>query len=896
VNDVFYRVLSLSAAASFVGILLILLKPLYKSRFGRTWQYYIWLIVLARLIIPYSPDIGMPDVFRAFKMDKMDNISPGGAPTTKNGEGVALGTDTATPKSDPQAYIPPPAADAGENPAETEPTAMQPPKNSRPKTSGVYGYLWVIWLVPAVLLLGMKSAIYLKYSRKLKKSAERVTDWRVLQTYAGVCQLAGVKRPPGIFANDAASPMLVGIVRPAIVFPRTYNWTDKSTELILKHELVHYMRKDVLLKWIVQIAACIHWFNPFVYLFNREISKNCELSCDDAVLDTLVAEERRSYGDALLSAVAPPRAYSAALMSSEGKLLKKRLEAVMEKKKKTKKHAVLSLVAAGAVLGLAILSGCATGAGANRPAFTYSPSIYNPTNTDSGLGKITDIYSNGLIFGAIDEDGKVYIWGDNSYGQCDIPALPPIVDMAIGAHCVIALGDDGKLYGWGTNEYSAMDFVGTEGTFISVSANACHTGAVSSDGRVHKWSTALQCGQKSVPGDLPPVVSIQCNTYTTSALDAEGNVYTWGIARDGYASRSAKAKMTAALGYDAVILDENGELHGDVKHENMNSRFKPRPDIENIRAIYDRLNNLAAIDGEGRVYIWGEYDYNPGYPSLVDVPENIPPMTKLALAYDTVVGLGTDGKLYQWGGRGTLLSECGKTPLNELGFEAAVVPDDKNGFLGTAPRYSLTYEKQAESAEVGSADEFMAALQNKIPTIYIKGNVDAGTPGGFGSFEGIVITKDQKLHILPGASLNVYTLNFNIQGDFANDGTVNVCGRMVFHKEPAGFGEINTQSGQWGRAEVVLVAEKMGAKEMKRLLNGELPVTSLYLSGKGTFVIDEDYTLPEGKSLEGNIYATLRIAKNATFTVNGTVRLHNKPIVEGTLVGDVDVYGNRGNG
>jgi hypothetical protein len=49
----------MSLSGSVLILLLILLNPLLRERFSKTWQYYIWLIVLLRLVLPYSPEFGL---------------------------------------------------------------------------------------------------------------------------------------------------------------------------------------------------------------------------------------------------------------------------------------------------------------------------------------------------------------------------------------------------------------------------------------------------------------------------------------------------------------------------------------------------------------------------------------------------------------------------------------------------------------------------------------------------------------------------------------------------------------------------------------------------------------------------------------------------------------------
>ena len=51
--------LSLSLSGSLLLLLLLALKPWYQKRLSQTWQYYIWLIVVARFLIPWNPGNGI---------------------------------------------------------------------------------------------------------------------------------------------------------------------------------------------------------------------------------------------------------------------------------------------------------------------------------------------------------------------------------------------------------------------------------------------------------------------------------------------------------------------------------------------------------------------------------------------------------------------------------------------------------------------------------------------------------------------------------------------------------------------------------------------------------------------------------------------------------------------
>jgi alpha-tubulin suppressor-like RCC1 family protein len=59
---------------------------------------------------------------------------------------------------------------------------------------------------------------------------------------------------------------------------------------------------------------------------------------------------------------------------------------------------------------------------------------------------------------ALTEDGKVFGWGSNNYGQLNIPNnLPRIVDIACGNYHSLALSEDGKVFAWGNNKFGQLN-------------------------------------------------------------------------------------------------------------------------------------------------------------------------------------------------------------------------------------------------------------------------------------------------------------------------------------------------------------------------------------------------------------------------------------------------------
>lgn len=338
-------VLGLSLSGSALILLLILLRPLVGERVSKRWQYYIWLLVILRLLAP----VGALD-------------SPAGNGGPEGGAAPVLSLpEVGTEETDGALW--------GETAAAE--TAPEPDAFGTLWTA-VREDLWVIWLAGALALLVRKVTAYQGFVRCLRAGWEPVDNPALLDRAAEIGAETGVKRPVELYVNPlAASPLLLGGRRPRVVLPGL-EMAEEDFRFVLLHELVHCRRRDVWYKWLVQITVCVHWFNPLVHWMGREVERLGELSCDEAVLRRLDGSERRAYGDALLRTVSAGGGYQADFPSpalgTDGKRLKERLDAIMNFGKTDGLSAVLAVLLA-AMLGV---TAAAAGGYAGLPAVTVA--------------------------------------------------------------------------------------------------------------------------------------------------------------------------------------------------------------------------------------------------------------------------------------------------------------------------------------------------------------------------------------------------------------------------------------------------------------------------------------------------------------------------------------------
>lgn len=101
-----------------------------------------------------------------------------------------------------------------------------------------------------------------------------------------------------LFLPSKIPAFTYGFFSPVIVIQTDL---DKNTiSCILKHELMHIKEKDIWINFFSYLAVAIHFFNPFIYLFYKEIRKIAELNCDEKILKNAEKNERLQYGHMII--------------------------------------------------------------------------------------------------------------------------------------------------------------------------------------------------------------------------------------------------------------------------------------------------------------------------------------------------------------------------------------------------------------------------------------------------------------------------------------------------------------------------------------------------------------------------------------------------------------------
>ncbi len=273
--------------ASLLAVLVLAVVGL-----GRRWPSPLryWLLVLALAKFALPPALSMPTGLFSHVGPAVQAL-PSAADFLPVVPAHPAITDLPTP----------PALPGPSDPIAEETSAVPKPYSSSP------GLDWKAWLMllhaAGALAVGFWILWRLLAMRRTLGRASEAPDGELRRRFVSLSNRLGLRHPPRLLlSREPCGPAAFGVLRPVVVLPDAVASLEApALDAVLAHELAHHRRRDLCVNWVQLALTAVWWFNPLLWLLNRQIRRVREDCCDDLLL-TRNLTTGQAYCDTLLRA------------------------------------------------------------------------------------------------------------------------------------------------------------------------------------------------------------------------------------------------------------------------------------------------------------------------------------------------------------------------------------------------------------------------------------------------------------------------------------------------------------------------------------------------------------------------------------------------------------------
>jgi beta-lactamase regulating signal transducer with metallopeptidase domain len=256
------------AAASIMMLIVLAIRTPVARAFGAGWAYALWLLPLARLLLPPLPSLApeLPVPTLAYVLPAAGDVA---APLAAGGAGAHWGS-----------------------------------------------LLLALWLGGAAVFLAVQFVAYRGFLARLSLASRSAGAFRGL---------------PVVESEAVDGPIAVGLLDRRIVVPADFvlRYSETERRLAAEHEYVHHRRGDIWWNLAALAVLALNWFNPIAWIAFVAFRADQELACDAAVTARAAPGERADYAQALVKSASRPGLIAACPLNHADQL-KRRLKMMKE--------------------------------------------------------------------------------------------------------------------------------------------------------------------------------------------------------------------------------------------------------------------------------------------------------------------------------------------------------------------------------------------------------------------------------------------------------------------------------------------------------------------------------------------------------------------------------------
>ena len=271
----------LTVTGSILVLAVLLLRYLFKAQMPKRFVVILWLLTFAAFLIPVR--IPAP----AFMIGIQANITLPSIqalqPVTKK-EGIS--------------------ASSAENPIKSGRQTQQPSGNAQVGRQKPQAERFTFLYVAAVIESGISAVLMILFTILYLFTVRRLRQASPIKIRAfdDLQRQLGIRRRIRLYQSENTGvPVTAGVLRSKIFLPADFDFNRRElTAHICLHELIHVRRYDNAVSLTTLYIACLHWFNPLVWVAYSMLCRDMELACDATAVRIPGYHKRSEYAQSLL--------------------------------------------------------------------------------------------------------------------------------------------------------------------------------------------------------------------------------------------------------------------------------------------------------------------------------------------------------------------------------------------------------------------------------------------------------------------------------------------------------------------------------------------------------------------------------------------------------------------
>ncbi len=349
-------VIETSIMASILVGLILCVKILLRNKITPRWQYMLWMILIVRLLLPWSPDssysiysllsysTGVSEIFQkditpAIQQKSVSEDKTNHSVTTK-GDSYKSNSVNVMKESD----------------------QIDSNKKKEDTTLSVYKVTLYIWLFGVAILSTITCITNRRLYSYIKKQPN-ITDEKIVGIFENCKRSMGIKKQiPLRVAGKISSPTVFGLFRPRVLLSSRHMkvLNERQLQYIFYHELSHMKRRDIAVNWVLYSLIILNWFNPILWYAYSCMREDQELACDSFALTFIELEEQIAYGHTIITLLEQYSSYyqapNLANLSRNKRTLKRRILMIKKFQKKSYRWSALGIIAIVAVSSISLFN------------------------------------------------------------------------------------------------------------------------------------------------------------------------------------------------------------------------------------------------------------------------------------------------------------------------------------------------------------------------------------------------------------------------------------------------------------------------------------------------------------------------------------------------------------